>query len=815
MVAVSGSPQPPRISDALAFSVADPDDIRGVTGRCNLSWTRNGSASGLPPSDSVARAKIALSQIQTALSTLALRGSVSVPDIAATICSATLRATTPSRPLPPRRGCADDRASVFEGSPFTKCKPGLWAAGRRPGDPHDGPQCTCGVYQRDDCGHFSVVDVTELYDMHCRYVCGAHEQDTAGNYIHSEAHESCTIHTLLTLLSGVWIPWRDSSAVPTTLLQARRIHTAPDSPEGQFVTQQLARGVEQDLWEKLSPEAAADFNQCSIIEAGFAALVGRLRLSATEAKVVNDEAPTVDVSAINMQAVQRAEAFLASLASCDSHQARVTKATFAQSWAAQGGGSKYRFCVAHNKFLNHCSHGWPLSFPTAYEVLETAEPSDVFITRDHKSGYSVIPIRPDQRRYFCFLDPVTGEVYRCKRLDFGWALSPGIFCAFTAELNAIICSRLVSDVDFRALSRYYVDDCITRVSRGGAKTVFHSQAGQRHCSANEVEAVAILDEVSRRANFPTSPEKVRWGTAVIYLGLHIDSTTRSAVVMPSKLFKALTMLHIVRLVVARGDIDVPVSFALKVAGNVQWLAQNFRLGRLYTPALWLAAEHLRTGQARRVTDCPRLLETCQWWAQAAAEGRLNPHRFVRALDIPSLSLSWSLATPGATVVTAVPLAHSRPGATRPVVAVLTDAAGREEGGAIAGCWRSPADVATHAFYATLSAEENNWRAICTKELLAQVTWLERFGHCYHGAVVLFGTDNAGNVFTVNRLHADTEDVVMTALLARLLAAADACDVECLVWWCPRALNGISDALSKCPTLADARRVATGLGVVLH
>jgi hypothetical protein len=285
--------------------------------------------------------------------------------------------------------------------------------------------------------------------------------------------------------------------------------------------------------------------------------------------------------------------------------------------------------------------------------------------------------------------------------------------------------------------------------------------------------------------------------------------------VPSKLFKSLIMLHILRLAVERGDVDVPVSYALKAAGNVQWLAQNFRIGRLYTPALWRAAELLRTGRAKTVTECPRLHETCCWWAKAASEGHLQPHRFVRAVDIPSLSLAWSPASSWAAAVAAVPHVYPRRGAGRPVVAVLTDAAGREDGGAIAGCWRSPDDTVTHAFYATLSQSESDWRAICAKELLAQVTWLERFGHAYRGAVILFGTDNAGNVFTVNRLRVDAEDSVMTALLARFLAAADACDVECLVWWCPRSLNGISDDLTKCLAPIDARRVASSLGVVLH
>jgi hypothetical protein len=61
------------------------------------------------------------------------------------------------------------------------------------------------------------------------------------------------------------------------------------------------------------------------------------------------------------------------------------------------------------------------------------------------------------------------------------------------------------------------------------------------------------------------------------------------------------------------------------------------------------------------------------------------------------------------------------------------ASGNEEGGAIAGCWRSSVDAVTHAFHMLPSPEQRAWPAICAKELLAQVAWLERFGGAYKGS----------------------------------------------------------------------------------
>jgi hypothetical protein len=608
------------------------------------------------------------------------------------------------------------------------------------------------------------------------------------------------------------------------------------------VSAQIAKGIELDLWEELSAEDAANFEECSIIEAAFAATVGKLALSDHEKSIIRDDSATVhdDIPAYNSLAAERAQAFVTRLESLPRAGARagpplsvnspqsharpsVDKATVAREWAAQGGGTKRRLCVAHNRFLNECSRGWPVSFTTPAAILETSRPGDVFIVRDHKGGYNAIPIRPDHRRYFCFFHPVTGRILRCKRLDFGWALSPGIFCCFTAEINAIISSRVASSVHPRALSRYYVDDSNTRVPRGGGPP--HAaplEAGTdlfaRAQSANESKAMAILVEIQKRANFLTAPEKDNLGETLPYLGVVISSATRSAVVVPSKIFKTLTMLHVLlRCAQSAVAIAVPRSFALKAAGNAQWLGQNFRLGRLHTPALWLAAELLRNRSPPPLLSCPGLVAALQWWTATAAAGRLLPHRFVEAVDIPSLAVYFTEATTRAAlsgVAFALPLALPHSGASRRVVALLHDASGELEHGAVGGCWRAQGEPSVSAFYYQLTPEERAWPSIAPKELRALVEWLERFGSMYEGAVLLAGTDNAGNVFTVNRLRVDASDAVMAGLLARLLASADRWGIDGIVWWCPRALNGISDALSKSLTLADARRLTRDLGVVL-
>ena len=774
------------------------------------------------PSVEVVRARRAVAEVQGTLSALQNRGAVSVPDITRAVCEATKRATAPGAPRPPSRGRADDLASVMEGTPFPLSPPGPWAAGgRRPGDLHAGPLCTCGRH-RCDQGHFPVVDVFEVYDMHCQYDCGAHEQNACASYVYPEAHATCVIHTILTLVSGVTVPLKSPDSVPREASVARRIAVDPESEDGLFVTAQIEKGLSLDLIEELSAAQIADPSECLIVDAAFVALSGDMKLSPEEAAAVGS--PSTPIPVLNSLCKARARSLIGGLMlratpSADGIR-EVDKRTVALEWERQGGGDKRRLCIAHNRLLNNLSDGWPISFTTPYAVLETAQPGDVYVKRDHKGGFNVVVIHPAFRRFFCFICPVTGKFYRSKRLTFGWVLSPSVFCSFTAVINSIIAARMAVEIHPRCTSAYYIDDCLTSTPSGGGAalaippSMSDSPLLQRAQSANVSRTVIILIEVQRRAGFPTASEKDDVGESLAFLGVRIDSATRSAVVLSPKIFKTLTMIHFLILVAEEARsyrIIVPRSFVLKCAGSTQWLAEIFRSGRLHTPALWRAAELLRLRSPPSVSDLPNFVSTLQWWAEAASSGRLLPHRFIVALDIPSLDLFFDWVSSASDVVPAVPVSLAQPSATRPVVSLLSDAAG---GCAVGGCWTCDRGGSVRAFFAPLSPEERAWPAIDAKELKALVVWLESFGHEHEGAVLLYGTDNAGNVFTINRLRVDASNTVTQKLLSRMLAAADQWGIDIIAWWCPRALNAISDSLSKSLSLADARRVARTFGVVL-
>ena len=338
-------------------------------------------------------------------------------------------------------------------------------------------------------------------------------------------------------------------------------------------------------------------------------------------------------------------------------------------------------------------------------------------------------------------------------------------------------------------------------------------------SANESCAILLSADTAARANVLHSLPKDQLGEAVVFLGLRIDSRTRTAIVRALKLAQALSMLHVVRLQLLSAPSspihphrDVfPLSFLQRLAGNLQWLAENFRQGRLFTPGVWRAVDLLQSSLLLPLPRCPGLVASLDWWASAASLNHLRPHRYVHGIDVPSLSLSIGVVVRGgAFAVTPLPSPSSSDG--RPTVALLTDTAGSR---ALGGIWRGPGSSFSHAFFARLSEAQLLWPSIALKELLAIVLWLEHFGRGYRGCLLLCGTDNIGNVFTANRLSVRPGDELMLELLLRLLRAADACDIECLLWWCPRAFMGVADVLSKCDSPADARREASRFGAFLH
>ena len=170
----------------------------------------------------------------------------------------------------------------------------------------------------------------------------------------------------------------------------------------------------------------------------------------------------------------------------------------------------------------------------------------------------------------------------------------------------------------------------------------------------------------------------------------MSTSDRSAVVLPSRVFKGLFKLHINRLLslLSTVRVDYPLSYLQKTAGIAQWLATNTRHARLYTSSLLRAAELVAIGRAPSEGELARLIATLSWWTKSAAAGRLIPHRFIRGIDIPSFTLVTSHLARGADVAFSFPVPVTRDAHSRRAVFLLVDAAGLT---AVGGCWRSSGD----------------------------------------------------------------------------------------------------------------------------
>lgn len=338
---------------------------------CRSPASATDSARRASASTASAFRAVSLRVLQAELGSLQQRGSLALPELSGAFCRIALEAAsgTPRDPRP--RGVADDRGSVLAGSPFPPCPPGPWAdavIGPRPG-----PLCHCGA--RNCASHFPVVDVDGVYGLHCEFVCQARRCGSDGQFLDPVAHAACPIHTVLSLASGVWVPWLSPGSAPQIQQRAPRVRIGANTPEGAFVTAHLADGVVRGFWEREADPS--DFSQCSIIEAGFVATSLK-----PETAAEHSDSPAVDVPSIDTEARRRASDFVTQVSAIHA-RGGLTKSAFFRLWAAvMGGLPKYRFCVGHDFFLNRACGSWSLQFPTAHAMLEAASPGDFFLVRD-------------------------------------------------------------------------------------------------------------------------------------------------------------------------------------------------------------------------------------------------------------------------------------------------------------------------------------------------------------------------------------------------------------------------------------------------
>jgi uncharacterized protein YbdZ (MbtH family) len=649
-------------------------------------------------------------------------------------------------------------------------------------------------------GAFPQVDVLGLYKLHCES-CECHAL-AATDHVAARDHTSCYIHRLLSCLDGVPIMFQPGRE-PTQQLRARPIRLTPGSAEWLAADAEMQKLDALQLLEYVDGD---DPNLARIISSSFVVPKGKLRQSADEAAYAGPSVTEVDVPRINDLAQRRASAFVARLKLAFGNRGGASEAEiFAKVWSEELVDESFRLVIGYHTHLNERCEAWPMRLPTASMLVADAHPDDLAHVCDLKAGFHALPLQEEARKFAAFYHPTRTDsdgnplVCRPRRVGFGWTLAPGVYCAFTGELNRAV----LFWIDRHAgggTSIYYVDD-------NGARVNANHLPGLKNELQRIFTAVNVLE----------SPAKEREGQSVEFLGRRADVASRSLAVSPPSIHRALVMLHIaINLIDAARDPASPKGIDTvyhrwldKLAGNVQWLAENSYEGRLYTRALWHAVDEAKAfPSGPQLSHRSGLYSACQWWVDKAASNTLRPHSFVPLSSIPRLTMAR--ITPSSAVLqtdgTPFPVAFL-PSATSGasdgrVLATSSDAAG-DAGWAI--IWNGKSLTGRWAQH------QQAW-GIAAKELWPILVLLRLMGPSLKGYFVAFGTDNAGNALVIDGGNPAAETARL--LIRELYSCADACGFHFVAWWLPRSCNVVCDLLSKCRSRDDACRIAEAYGLEL-
>lgn len=262
--------------------------------------------------------------------------------------------------------------------------------------------------------------------------------------------------------------------------------------------------------------------------------------------------------------------------------------------------------------------------------------------------------------------------------------------------------------------------------------------------------------------YELEPGELPHGTAAV---VKLLDTHRARIVPPGS-----SRAYSPNFLVARTRFSTPAQIA-EAAGSadprayfMRWGAEAMadakrRGGRTRLMSIW---EAMRSAAGAAVDMAPCTADM-EWWLAALTDRERGHERLiVSALAAPANS----------------------------VVNLRSDAAGDVACGLVAG-WR----VATWARWDEVTSQPE--RSIQAKELYPLVAFLKRYGRWFGGLFLHYGSDNAANVYAINK--GSIADADAAPLLRRLLDACDRHGAEVVASWLPRERNTLCDAMSKSTT----------------
>jgi len=344
----------------------------------------------------------------------------------------------------------------------------------------------------------------------------------------------------------------------------------------------------------------------------------------------------------------------------------------------------------------------------------------------------------------------------------------------------------------------YVDDLLTRRREAAL-------------AAGAPDPDVVVPRILHLCNVAHAAEKsTPAATAFTAIGRTADSVTGTIVPALHTVTNALLELMVTQRLGTRGDArlhGLPAARAQKLAGRLQWIGDCSYGARLHIAPFHYAVHALglirgRPSKGHWVrTDTGGIPEAMAWWLDSARSGRLRGEHVVPAADlhIPVGSVSISGLTSGHIKDD---LLHVPSGAGGGPVGTSSDAAG----GDVDAFSAALGSLAVHGAF---TADQRSW-SIDAKELYAIRCLLRAHGLELRGRVVVFGTDNAGNVYALNGGRCRGRKA--RELLAEIYDVCDELGIRFYACWVPRVFNRPADLLCKTASFRGACRLAAAEGL---
>lgn len=524
----------------------------------------------------------------------------------------------------------------------------------------------------------------------------------------------------------------------------RPITVSPVHPGYTDLCVEVAKAVERGVYEEVTLADVDERFEASIF--GVPKRKPKLseELVAAAAGVLGGNAP--DLPALHALAAAVAASWLKMAGQgrdgLASHESAMKLITEVGNWRAVFDGRKQGTSADMS--------GMSMRMGTLSSVLETLQDGDGVGVVDLAGGFHHIQLAPAARRLVWFR--FNGKVYRAVRLPFGLTSSPFIFCAFSAEVRAVLRRRGVS------VALTFVDDYL-----------YAERLGLGRSAAIIRTTLADLNVGVAEDKFKEPAEEQR------ALGILV-STARRRIHLPADRLALLHVyLHILRRGGAASGARFPAHFIRHVVGKLTHLASVTRGASAFMgPLHRLQAEADRRGY--------------EW---------VEPHRLCMQLD-SALDFFLSMAgSCGSSLELDRPLTVVAVGAPG---CIASDASRRDLATSVGGYFGG---IDGHGrglwgrFHPTFALEST-----ALLELYAMACCAMHFAE--PGKAYYLLTDSSAAAAIMNKGRAGS----LCAHTARLLRCfhlwlnQQSIDVHAV--YAPRQLLTVPDALTEALTLAEAR-----------